>query len=91
MKFNFYLFFLHIQIIFIICKWEKHQYPQFLNLSDADFSSTYLGLEMSDLSNYFQPKNYTIFTSLNLLPETFDARILWPNCIHSITNQVNSF
>lgn len=76
--------------IFSLLAWEKTQYPQFQNLSDAEFARRYLTLQMEDLSLKFPRKNYTLFKSvLHPLPVSFDSRFIWPSCIHPVVNQVN--
>lgn len=80
-----YIFF---NLIVFAFSWEKHDYPKFQNLSDIQFSELYLNLKMEDLSTNFPKKNYSLFTSLGILPESFDSRARWPKCIHPVTNQV---
>lgn len=90
---NLICFSLLISLLLVSLKanWKKHQYPKFENISDSQFSSLYLNLEMTDLSLHYKPKTYDFFSSSNILPDNFDSRSRWPGCVHEIINQVNYF
>lgn len=72
--------------------WEKHDYSKFENLTDEEFQEAYLGLKMFDLlelQSEFNNNEKEFLSDINQnLPINFDSREKWPNCIHSIRNQV---
>ena len=70
--------------------WQKHNYSFFENLTDQEFTQHYLGLQLFDLnlpSFEFYPNMY----EKNVLPDSFDAREKWPQCIRKMRNQVRIY
>jgi len=55
------------------------------NLTDEQLKARFLGLEIRELKNIPKMDYLNELTNVEL-PESFDSRKQWPNCIHAIRN-----
>eukprot|EP01017_Pseudomicrothorax_dubius_P026875 TRINITY_DN3038_c0_g1_i1.p1 TRINITY_DN3038_c0_g1~~TRINITY_DN3038_c0_g1_i1.p1 ORF type:complete len:441 (+),score=101.93 TRINITY_DN3038_c0_g1_i1:119-1441(+) len=66
--------------------WKAESYPAFENISLADFAKNRLGVLRSN-PIFLPNETHQAWLSTNDVPESFDSRIQWPNCIHPIRDQ----
>jgi len=59
------------------------EYDNMKNLTKEELKSRFLGLEIRELVGI--PKVSYMMTATEV-PESFDSRTQWPNCIHPIRN-----
>jgi len=67
---------------------ETTEYEMFTSLSEEQLKAKYLGLELTDLSTA-RKVNYKNLLSYLSVPEGFDSRTKWANCIHPVRDQQN--
>jgi len=67
--------------------WKMGKYEAFEHLSNEDFAKRYLGLNLVSITNEMPRVDYRPLLSYANVPASFDSRVQWPNCVHSIRNQ----
>ena len=72
----------------LVLSWQKHNYSFFENLTDQEFTKNYLGLQLFDLNLPSFEFNVNMYAK-DALPDFFDAREKWPQCIRKMRNQVD--
>lgn len=65
---------------------ETTTYDKFASLTEDELKAKYLGLELTDLSNA-RKVNYKNLLSYVSVPQSFDSRTKWANCIHAVRDQ----
>lgn len=71
----------------LVISWQKQNYSFFENLTEQEFAKNYLGLQLFDLNL----PSFEFYANMyeKGLPDFFDAREKWPQCIRKMRNQVD--